>query len=298
MNSCSRSRSSCAARSGSSPATGQDDRREVLAVVGDSSAGGPVKATSRVRVSVVTFGLARTAAPRAPGSPHSVGGGPASGRVRAGSDRASGRSRPTPPSGVQLASAIVPPGRQTRSSSRAVVRVVGREHGADAGQHHVERVVGERAGPGRRPPARSRPARGPGRARSPTANSSGVMSVPTTSAPGRGGGQGGVAGARADVEHPLPGPDARRGDERPSHRRGSAPRCGSSRPVAQKLRAVCHADEARPARRRAEVRNPDYRAPAPTEDRADRGRLRPVLSDRARVRRSSPSAGRRSSCAT
>ncbi len=48
------------------------------------------------------------------------------------------------PSGVQLASAIVPPGRQTRSSSAAVCCVVGREHRAEDRRDGVEGAVGER----------------------------------------------------------------------------------------------------------------------------------------------------------
>ena len=48
------------------------------------------------------------------------------------------------PSGVQLARAIVPPGRETRSSSAAVRCVVGGEHRAEDGRDRVEGRVGER----------------------------------------------------------------------------------------------------------------------------------------------------------
>ena len=48
------------------------------------------------------------------------------------------------PSGVQLARPIVPPGRQTRSSSRGRLRVIGGEHGAEDRRDGIERAVGER----------------------------------------------------------------------------------------------------------------------------------------------------------
>ena len=48
------------------------------------------------------------------------------------------------PSGVQLASAIVPPGRTTRSSSAAARCVVGCEHRAEHGRDGVEGAVRER----------------------------------------------------------------------------------------------------------------------------------------------------------
>ena len=48
------------------------------------------------------------------------------------------------PSGVQLASAIVPPGLQTRSSSPAAWWWFGREHRAEDRRDCVERLVGER----------------------------------------------------------------------------------------------------------------------------------------------------------
>ena len=51
---------------------------------------------------------------------------------------------PMKPSGVQLASPIRPPGRQTRSQLGRGARLVGREHHAERRQHGVERAVGER----------------------------------------------------------------------------------------------------------------------------------------------------------
>ena len=48
------------------------------------------------------------------------------------------------PSGVQLRRPIVPPGRQTRTSSSATVLVVRREHRADRGHDDVEGFVVER----------------------------------------------------------------------------------------------------------------------------------------------------------
>ena len=46
-------------------------------------------------------------------------------------------------SGVQFARPILPPGRQTRSSSRGGLLLVGREHDAESGEHDVEARIGE-----------------------------------------------------------------------------------------------------------------------------------------------------------
>ena len=74
--------------------------------------------------------------------PHSIGDGtPAGGGTCSATVR---NIAPTKPSGVQLASAIVPPGRRHADELGRRALVVGREHRAHHRRRRVERCVGER----------------------------------------------------------------------------------------------------------------------------------------------------------
>ena len=88
--------------------------------------------------------------------PHSGGGGrPAAAPARTGPGP--GQAWPITPSGVQLSIAIVPPGRQTRTSSPRGRLVVGREHGAMPRQARRRTRRRRTGGPRRRPaPIRAR----------------------------------------------------------------------------------------------------------------------------------------------
>ena len=116
------------------------------------------------------------------------------------------------PSGVQLSRPIVPPGRQTRTSSSAA----GWWCGANMTPRQDSTVSNSPSANGSASAsASSHSSSAPRRAAScrPASNSSGVRSLATTFAPAQRGRDGGVARPGGDVEHPLARADATGVDE-------------------------------------------------------------------------------------
>ena len=134
--------------------------------------------------------------------PQSIGAGtPAGGGTWPATVR---KSSPMKPSGVQLASAITPPGLQTRTSSRGCAPVVRREHRAEHRRHGVERRIRERERLG---VAVRRSTQALGRGAMAAALEQGGHVVDAdgdTAVPGRG--DRGVAASGCDVEHMPAGP--------------------------------------------------------------------------------------------
>ena len=122
------------------------------------------------------------------------------------------------PSGVQLIIPMVPPGRHTRTSSSAVAWC----RGANIAPTQDSTTSNPSAGKGSASTSASTHSSSTPAAAAclrPTSNSSGVRSeaIDARTQPARG--DGGVAGAGADVEHPLAGRDrARRRELRPERR--------------------------------------------------------------------------------
>ena len=164
--------------------------------------------------------------------------------------------------------------------------LVGREHRADARQHSIELAVGERQRlrVGHLPAQRQAALAGvplPDRQQL-----GGEVGRHHVGAGGRGG-QCGVAGACAHVEHPHPGPDARGGHHlRPEIR----DQCRDAVVVARvPTSPVLSVSSSWPASIGGpgsgdEVRNPDCRRAGRPEDGGRRGGIRAVLSRRARGR--------------
>ena len=175
------------------------DRRR-LEVVAELLAGGERRSPRpRGRATSVTRSPSSSRTWASP--PHS-GGGWAPGGGGGANGFMVANIRPMNPSGVQLSSPMVPPGRVTRSSSSAAPLVVRREHHAQARDHRVERGVGVRQRL-RVPLLASRRSRRP-----PRPPPSGLEELRGEvgrdhSAPRQGRGDGRVAGPGRDVEHAL-----------------------------------------------------------------------------------------------
>ena len=125
--------------------------------------------------------------------------------------------RPMKPWGVQLASPIVAPGRETRTSSAAAASWCG----ANITPTQDMTTSNEPSAKGRAsasPCRQSSSTPAASAVRRPASSSSGARSLATTRAPSSGG-DGGVARPRGDVEHVLPGLDVAGLDEDPAELR-------------------------------------------------------------------------------
>ena len=129
------------------------------------------------------------------------------------------RIPPTKPSGVQLASAIRPPGRVDADELPGSLGVVGAEHHADRGQHDVERLVAVRQGLGVGLGELDDEVLGHGPAAGDLEQLRHVVDAGRDRGP-TGSGEGDVAGAGRDVEDVLAGCDAGVLDEVLGHRHG------------------------------------------------------------------------------